>query len=135
MIVILFLLIIFNAIRSSKLNVLEKKLSNIENYLKHVQFSQSRQEIKKPEPVKDTPKVETPPVVPPITTPPPVVPPVVETPPVPQSIKTPPPIKEPEVKRVYEARNIPPPVKPPIPKKSWYDTFRENNPDLEKLIG
>jgi hypothetical protein len=135
LLIIIVLLIIFNANRSSKLSQLEKKLSNVENYLKHIQFSQSKPEVKKPEPVKETPKAETPPVVPP-TTVPPVVPPVVETPPIPQSIKIPPPIKEPEVKRVQEVRNVPPPPpKPSVPQKSWYDKFRENNPDLEKFIG
>ena len=27
------------------------------------------------------------------------------------------------------------PVKPIIPKKSWFETFKDNNPDLEKFIG
>jgi hypothetical protein len=36
-----------------------------------------------------------------------------------------------------EPFNKPPqiPIKPNIPKESWYDTFRKNNPDLEKFIG
>ena len=53
----------------------------------------------------------------------------------------PPPIKEivqpkpqPEIiKPVAQVINTPRPA--PMPKKSWHETFKENNPDLEKFIG
>lgn len=51
------------------------------------------------------------------------------------------PVKEQPVKIMQEEKppvKVQPPVKPlqPLaPQESWYDTFRKNNPDLEKFIG
>lgn len=149
LLVIFVVIFILHSNQSSKLGEMQRKLTNIENYLKHIQFSQQKQELRKQEPVKEQPKVETPPITPPKQepplVPPPKVPPVVPpevppakvTPPVPEGVKTPPPVKEQNQQPVTQMHQRPSPerTKPLVPEKSWYDKFRENNPDLEKFIG
>lgn len=66
----------------------------------------------------------------PVEVPKPIIP-VVPTAPIKETI-----VPKPEpiiIKPAAHAVNTPKPVQ--IPKKSWYETFKENNPDLEKFIG
>lgn len=136
--VIILLLIIFHTTKNSKLKRTEDRLTNIENYLKAVKFSQAQkaatQTTTKTEEVKDEPEK----VVPEVKT---VIPPVVKEEPVI--------IKEdiiPPVKEVVEGKKEEPivvqinqtikqPVKPVEQKEGWYTKFRKNNPDIEKFIG
>ena len=71
-------------------------------------------------------------VVKPIEETKPIEPVVVETPKVKQII-----VEKPlEVVESISAPKYKPEPKPVyIPKKSWFETFRENNPDLEKFVG
>jgi uncharacterized membrane protein len=146
LLVVILLLVIFHSVKNSKISRLEKKLSNIEEYLKKIQFLQSQQTQA---PVKD--KQETV-VQKPVTPVNPVIIPKVEEPVVKQVSDTRPPVIEPEKKPVEQAVqpvmnaeekiaeiqvNQPPvtPKQPFVPKESWYESFRKNNPDLEKFIG
>ncbi len=95
-----------------KLNQLRNELSSFQNL-----------EAKPKEPVKETPKVE-----PEITKP-------IEQKPV---IKLHKPIVADTVSKPIAVPNPPPvnkEVKPKTPKKSWFETFKDDNPDLEKFIG
>lgn len=95
-----------------KLNQLKNELSSYQNH-----------EIKHEEPAIKTPKVE-PEIIKPVE-PKPIV-----TPPKPMAADA-------VLKPIPVPTPIPitKPVKPIIPKKSWFETFKENNPDLEKFIG
>lgn len=95
-----------------KLNLLSKELSSLRNT-----------DVKPKEAVKPIPKVE-PDIVKPVEVKPPVPQPTVVADTVAKPIPVKPSIAEPiQVKA------------PVIPKKSWFITFKENNPDLEKFIG
>ncbi|MBI3518401.1 MAG: DUF2339 domain-containing protein [Bacteroidetes bacterium] len=137
LLVLILLLVIFNSAKNSKISNLERKLSNIEEYLKKIQFLQSQQS----NPVKTETTVEQ--VQKPIQ---PVVPPPIvtvqkpEEPVIPVNTTIQQPVKEVEKKQEVQ---IPQPLhdpqskplKPYVPKESWYEGFRKNNPDLEKFIG
>jgi uncharacterized membrane protein len=144
LLVVILLLIIFNSSKNSKLKKTEERLSNIENYLKKVSFSQSQKTSPTTTPsteaVKDVPGK----VVPPIPTV--IVPPAVVQEPVIIKETITAPIKEVENTEKVEAPIAQPikaetqpqpkqPAKPIVPQESWYTKFRKNNPDLEKFIG
>lgn len=147
LLVVILLLIIFHFSKNAKLRSVEEKLSHIEDYLRRVQLYQEQksaeQKRSSEEPAEQVrpvvPVVEK--VVPPVVEP--VVPPVVEP-------ETPPVIVIEDILaddngieathteiRINEVMNTPSqvPVQPVEPQKSFYDRFRENNPDLEKFIG
>ena len=145
LLVVILLLVIFHSVKNSKISRLEKKLSNIEEYLKKIQFLQSQQKLA-PEQEKVEPVVQKP--VPPVS---PVIIPTVEEPVVKPVSDVKPPVIEPEKKPVEPVKpelvhetkqpvvqivqpvNVP--KQPVAPKESWYESFRKNNPDLEKFIG
>lgn len=146
LLVVILLLVIFHSAKNSKISNLERKLSNIEEYLKKIQFLQSQQTttatkekeevvVQKPiAPVNPVviPKVEEPVVKPVSDVKPPVITP--EKKPVEPVVQPVMNVKE----KIAEIQINQPPVKPkqPIaPKESWYESFRKNNPDLEKFIG
>lgn len=156
LLVILVFLIIFHFTKNSKLKNLEEKLSNIEDYLRRVQLYQAQKSeeqkqaaagqaetIKPVQPVEDKivpPQIVTPVIPPVIHDKPPIVEPVV--PPVVVIDEVIIDKKEDETPveiSVNEVMNTPSqtrtPVEPFKPQQSFYDRFRENNPDLEKFIG
>lgn len=152
LLVIILLLLIFHLSRSAKLKNMERKLSNIEDYLRRVQLYQAQkaEEQKQANENKEASErfqpAEDKIVPPPIVTP--VIPPVTDKKP---------PVIEPEMPPVViideviinEEKEVPvemninevmntrvqTPLQPPVPQQSFYDRFRENNPDLEKFIG
>lgn len=135
LLVLILLVVIFNSGRKAKIANLESKLSKIEDYLRKIQFVQSQD----PNSVKEEKKVET--IYKPIQPVEPIIVPKVQEPTNPINEQRQQPVREiepmPEVK-IAQPINIPKqqtPVKPFVPKESWYDTFRKNNPDLEKFIG
>jgi uncharacterized membrane protein len=136
---------------------METKLSNIEDYLRKVQLYQTQ----KAEEQKQTATETVKPVVPVEDK---IVPPQVVTPVIPPVVNDKPPVIVPEIivppvviidkiiideaqeirseLSVDEIMNTPVtpvqpirPVQPVETQKSFYDKFRENNPDLEKFIG
>ena len=134
LLVVILLLVIFNSAKNSKISNLERKLSNIEDYLKKIQFIQSQQTVsKKTEHTEESVQKPIQPVAPPVITvqktEEPIVTPVNN--PVLQPIKEV--DKKPEVQHIQQP--IQQPIKPEVPKESWYENFRKNNPDLEKFIG
>lgn len=80
LLVVILLLIIFNSSKNSKLKKTEERLSNIENYLKKVSFSQTQKTSPTTTPLTEAVKDVHEKVVPPI--PPVIVPPVVSEEPV-----------------------------------------------------
>ena len=152
MLVIILLLVILHVSRNSKLRNVEEKLSNIEDYLRRVQLYQTQKAEEQKQPVTEN-KENARPVVPVEDK---VVPPIV-TPVIPPVVNEKPPVAEPEVPPVViidevildeveetpaeisvnEVMNTPTqiPVQSAVPQQSFYDRFRENNPDLEKFIG
>lgn len=137
LIVVIILLIIFNSAKNAKLKRLEDKLSQIEKYLRSLQFQQPVQ-TQVTEQQKATPQADKiPPVVAPVI--PPKQEPVIQVPKPTDNIPTviPPleqkPVAQPEVMMQQPVQK--PVVKPPVPKEGWYERFRKNNPDLEKFIG
>lgn len=138
LLVVILLLVIFNSAKNSKISNLERKLSNIEEYLKKIQFIQSQQTVsKKTEHTEESVQKPIHPVVPPVITvqktEEPVVTPVNN--PVQQPIKEV--DKKPEVQQIQKTvqQIVQQPLKATAPKESWYENFRKNNPDLEKFIG
>ena len=93
LVVILVLLIAFHAIKNTKLKKTEDRLTNIENYLKAVKFSQAQKTttqttVKTEETIEETEKI-----VPPVTTT--ITPPkIVEEPIIIKTDEIPPPVKE-----------------------------------------
>lgn len=145
LLVLILLVVIFNSAKASKMARLEQKLQNIENYLKNIQFNQSQQTIiQKTETITEEVKTPTPPAFQEKN-----IPHTNQTPPIKEVIKETVSIIEHKTESVEititetelhiqeEPINKAPQtaVKPNIPKESWYDTFRKNNPDLEKFIG
>ncbi|MEO6302405.1 MAG: DUF2339 domain-containing protein [Bacteroidia bacterium] len=141
LVVIIVLLILFHAIKNAKLKKSEDRLTNIENYLKAVSFSQSKkvaETTQKTETIKEEPEKIVPPVKPTI-----IPPKIVEEPVIVVKDEIPPPIKEVEKVTVDQTEPIKvevnqpqkQPIKPVVPTESWYSKFRKNNPDLEKFIG
>ncbi len=141
--VIILLLIIFHATKNSKLKRTEDRLTNIENYLKAVKFSQAQKTTTQTTPKTEEVKNEPEKVVPEVKT---VIPPVVKEEPIIIIIKEEiiPPVKE--VEKIVEDKKEEPiivqvnqtvkqPVKPVEPQEGWYTKFRKNNPDIEKFIG
>jgi uncharacterized membrane protein len=136
LLVLILLLVIFNSAKNSKIANLEKKLSNIEEYLKKIQLLQSQHPVsqKTEKPIDHIQKPVEPIITPVIVKP---IEPVVNS-----NDNKQPPIQEvhqkPEI-QVIPQTNKPQqqPVKPKVvvAKESWYEGFRENNPDLEKFIG
>ena len=137
LLVILLLLVLFNSSKNSKISILEKKLANIEDYLKKIQFLQSQQTTSQ-KTENPTEQVQKPvePIIPLIVVKP--IEPVVNIndtrqPPIQEVHKTP------EIQQVIPLVNQSQqqPVKPKVivHKESWYEAFRKNNPDLEKFIG
>jgi uncharacterized membrane protein len=144
LLVVILLLIIFNSSKNSKLKKTEERLSNIENYLKKVSFSQTQNTSPTTTPSTEVVKDVHEKVVMPI--PPVIVPPVVSEKPVIIKETITPPIKEVEktekveapIAQPIKAETTPQPqqaAKPIVPQESWYSKFRRNNPDLEKFIG
>jgi uncharacterized membrane protein len=131
-IVTILLLVIFNSAKNSKISNLERKLSNIEEYLKKIQFIQSQQTVSQ----KIEKQVEA--IQKPIE---PVTPKIVEKqedPVVVINENKEQPVKEVEIVQPVQQsvqQSIQPPVEPIVHKDSWYESFRKNNPDLEKFIG
>lgn len=129
LLVLILLLISFNATQGAKLRKLENKLSNIENYLKKMEILSSQ----KAEAQSSTSTKIVPPVSSTI-----VPPPIINTAPVIEE-NLPPPVKEtiPQAEPIKSAGNQiqKEQVKPLVPKESWYSKFRKKNPDLEKFIG
>lgn len=145
LLVLILLVVIFNSAKNNKLTRLEQKLQNVENYLKNIQFTQSQQTVtQKTETITEQVKTPTPPVSQEKS-----IPHTNQTPPIKEVVKETVSIIEHKTESVEititetelhiqeEPINKPPQtaVKPNIPKESWYDTFRKNNPDLEKFIG
>ena len=145
LLVLILLVVIFNSAKNNKLTRLEQKLQNVENYLKNIQFTQSQQTVtQKTETITEQVKAPTPPVSQEKS-----IPHTNQTPPIKEIVKETVSIIEHKTESVEitvtetelhiqeEPFNKPPQstVKPNIPKESWYDTFRKNNPDLEKFIG
>lgn len=147
LLVVILLLVIFNSTKNGKINRLEAKLSVIENYLKSLQFNQPQQTTsQKTEQIIETVQKPVVPVTPIVV--PPKVEPVVHI-----EEKKEEPVKEVEKEKPPVIQNVPPvvqsgvqinqPVNQPsqqffkhsAPKEGWYDTFRKNNPDIEKFIG
>lgn len=153
LLVILVLLIIFHFAKNAKLKHVEEKLSNIEDYLRRVQLYQAQKAEEQKQAVAENKETARP--VQPVedkVVPPPIVKPVI-----PPVVDEKPPVAEPEVPPVViidevvidkeeeapveisvnEIMNTPSqtPVQPAQPQQSFYDRFRENNPDLEKFIG
>jgi uncharacterized membrane protein len=129
LLVLILLLISFNATQGAKLRKLENKLSNIENYLKKMEILSSQ----KAEAQSSTSTK----IVPPVSST--IVPtPIINTAPVIEE-NLPPPVKEtiPQAEPIKSAGNQiqKEQVKPLVPKESWYSKFRKKNPDLEKFIG
>ncbi|CAH8283356.1 putative membrane protein DUF2339 [Mariniflexile fucanivorans] len=99
-----------------KLNQLRKDLSSLEN--SSVKAKEDVKPATKAEPIIIIKPVEEKPIIIP---PKPIIADAISKPiPVPKPAPAPEPVKSKE---------------PVIPKKSWYETFKENNPDLEKFIG
>lgn len=138
--VIIILLFIFHITKNSKLKKTEDRLTNIENYLKAVKFSQTPKTTTQTTTTTETVKEDPDKVIPPVK--PTIVPPKIIDPPVVKD-EIPPPVKE--VEKVVVNQNEPikvqvnqpqkQPVKPVVPSEGWYTKFRKNNPDLEKFIG
>jgi uncharacterized membrane protein len=146
LLVIILLLIVFHATKNSKLKKTEERLTNIENYLKAVSFSQSKKTETQQSTVSKTTeaiKEDSEKVILPVTTT--IVPPkIVEEPIVIKNDEIPPPLKE--VEKVINDKKDEPiivqvnqtikqPIKPVEPSEGWYTKFRRNNPDIEKFIG
>jgi uncharacterized membrane protein len=155
LLVILVFLIIFHFSKNSKLKNLEEKLSKVEDYLRRVQLYQAQKAEDEKQTAKEHP--ETTERFQPVADK--VVPPQIVTPVIPPVIQDKQPVVEPVVPpvviidevivdkveetpveiRVNEVMNTPSqtrtPVQPVQPQQSFYDRFRENNPDLEKFIG
>ncbi|MBL7913083.1 MAG: DUF2339 domain-containing protein [Bacteroidia bacterium] len=140
LLVVILLLVLFHLNKNAKLKKTEERLTNIENYLKAVKFSQAPKTTTQTTTTTETVKEEPEKVVPPVKTT--IVPPKIIEPPVVKD-EIPPPVKE--VEKVVVNQNEPikvevnqpqkQPVKPVVPKEGWYSKFRKNNPDLEKFIG
>jgi uncharacterized membrane protein len=152
LLVIVILLLVFQSVRNVKLKNMETKLSNIEDYLRKVQLYQAQKAEEQKQTVTETPKPVEDKVAPPQVIAP-VIPPVVNDKPpviVPETIVPPVVIMDEviidqvqEIRTelsVNEVMNTPvaprqTTTQPLLPQKSFYDRFRENNPDLEKFIG
>ncbi|MES2516100.1 MAG: DUF2339 domain-containing protein [Bacteroidota bacterium] len=142
-IVTILLLVIFNASKNSRITLLERKISNIEEYLKKIQFLQSQQTVsQKTEKVAEQVSKPVEPIIPPVIKTPvePIIPPVINKPLEPvvnvNDIKQQPvqeTNKQPEIQITQSVQQKP--VKSVVVKEGWYDGFRKKNPDLEKFIG
>lgn len=138
LLVVIILLIIFHSVKNTKISILEKKLNNIEEYLKKIQFIQSQQstvaKTDNTSEVAQKPAASTT-VTPPLAKEPtPLVKPDNQT--VTQPIKV---VEQQQLQEVKPDATVPKShqqvVAPPTIKDGWYDSFRKNNPDLEKFIG
>lgn len=141
LLVLILLVVLFNVGKNSKISSLESKLFKIEEYLKKIQFVQSQD----PNPVKIEKKVDR--VNIPIQPIVPIVVPKVEEPivipineqkvqPIRQDVPKPEVVFTQPINQQQNQKNQQhQPIKPIVPKVSWYDNFRKNNPDLEKFIG
>ena len=119
--ILVIVIMIFNRINArfediqERINLLHQKLNALKSEQKPAEA-----------PIKQAEKVPAKPV----EVPKPIIP-VVPQQPIKESI-----VPKPEpiiIKPVAHAVNSPKAVQ--VPKKSWYETFKENNPDLEKFIG
>jgi uncharacterized membrane protein len=145
LLVLILLVVIFNSAKNNKMARIEQKLQGIEHYLKNIQFNGSTQTVtQKTEIITEEIKVPTPPIsqeksISIITQNPPSK--EVEIEPVStvehktESVEYT--FTETELHIQEESFNKSPQtaIKPNVPKESWYDSFRKNNPDLEKFIG
>ncbi len=136
LIALIVLLLILNGGLKSRLNLMNKRIANIETYLKKISANTSTN----PAP-KTQAEVISPPVVKPETVVKPVIKPKSEQP-IPIVVEPLKPVKTtaPPVELVTPTPLTPPltakPKTPPTPPEpSWYENFRKNNPDLEKFIG
>lgn len=145
LLVLILLVVIFNSSKGSKVARLEQRLQNIENYLKNIQFNQTQQSnIQKTEIKTEVVKAETSPasqenIIPTINQNQSIkevekesIPFIAQNAKDPKSLEIKP---ELHIQEVHINKPQQPLSKPSIPKESWYDAFRKNNPDLEKFIG
>jgi uncharacterized membrane protein len=139
--VTILLLIIFNAAKSSKIRNLDRKIANIEEYLKKIQFIQSQAPSQKTEKAEESVQKPVDPVIPSVIAKPtePVIHPAIKLEPAVNinEIKQRPVVEQhKQPVKVAPLVNQPQqPIKPVLQKESWYEGFRKNNPDLEKFIG
>lgn len=133
MLVVIVLLVIFNSSKNSRIRSLESKLTNIEEYLKKIKFLQTPQtDAVKTEAVVEQVQKPVAPVISPVIKPEESVVVVNESkqPPI-REVEKKPEVKIPQPINHHQQQ----PVKPIVHKAGWYETFRKNNPDLEKFIG
>lgn len=124
--IVLILVIIIHSKNNSHHKDLKNSLTDIHkklNQLSQELNSLQNRDLKPKEDVKPVPQAE-PKIIKPIDVKPPIPQPTV----VAETVPKPTPVKP----IVPEPAKIKEPVKP---KKSWFTTFKENNPDLEKFIG
>lgn len=145
LLVLILLVVIFNSAKNSKMARIEQKLQGIENYLKNLQFNQSQQTVTQKTEIR-TEEVKVP------------TPQSSQEKSIPHTDQNSP-IKEVEKENVsiieHKTESVEyiftetelqiqeesfnkssqTTIKPYVPKESWYDKFRKNNPDLEKFIG
>lgn len=127
---LLIIVLIFVIIIYSKNNSHHKELNNSIDGI-HQKINELRKEIsllKNPNPIAKQEAKPTPIVEPEIIKPVEVKPPTPQPTMVADTVSKPIPIK-PVITEPVKAKE------PAIPKKSWFTTFKENNPDLEKFIG
>jgi len=145
LLVLILLVVIFNSAKNSKLARIEQKLQGLENYLKNIQFNQSQQTFtQKTEIITEEVKVPTP-----LFSQEKIIPNTNQNPPIKEVEEENVSIIEHKTERVEITvtetelhiqeepinKTQQTAVKPNIPQESWYDSFRKNNPDLEKFIG
>ena len=145
LLVLILLVVIFNSAKNSKLARLEQKLQSLENYLKNISFNQLQQTVtQKTEIITEEVKVPTPPF-----SQEKIIPNANQNPPINEVEKENVSIielktesteftfteTELHIEEVPHHKPLQTPIKPNISKESWYDSFRKNNPDLEKFIG
>lgn len=142
--IIILLIIIFFSSLSGKIKKLDANFNTLLKILHDAEDKKIKeQQLKKEEPpivtpivtpiVKEKPIAE-PKITPPIITPPPIVEQLIINIEKPiEKIS----VEEKVVKQqpIFNA-TIPPPIKHNlIPHKTWWDNFKDNNPDLEKFVG
>ena len=141
--VLILLVVIFYTNQNTKLHSLQTKLNKLEDYLKSLKINADQNPvIKKTEIVEKWESSIKPIMVNPSEIKSEVIPPTVQ--PIITPIIKEANIDETKINDIKTEINIteapiqqanPQPQKPYVPKESWYDKFRKNNPDLEKFIG
>ena len=142
--VILLLIIIFFSSLSGKIKKLDSNFNTLLKILrdaedKKIKEQQLAQQLKKEEPLIVTPTVKEKPIEEPKITPSIITPLIIVEEPVIN-------VEKPVEKIIVEEKivkqqpifnaNIPPPIKHHmVPQKTWWDNFKDRNPDLEKFVG